>query len=307
MTAVYKSEGWDKVVPKDLVASMTYNKKTYSVLTGVHRANTMWISSAAQKKAGVSLSGSLTWPTFKAAALKMKAKGIDPICLGDKDIWTAAQLLEALIVAEEGAAGWTALLNGSKKWTSAGVKKAVANFNEAMTWVNKDHKALDWTGAVAALAKGTCGVNIMGDWAYGELLVKQNKVDGKDFTYATFGDANTFVTVGDSFVIGKTAKNQAGAVAFAKAIMDPKVQLAFNKLKGSAPVRSDVSTKTLGKYQQGAAKVLANGKKVPSLVHGQALVAAAVGQAYADAVTLLQANKDVAKFSRAMDAAIAAN
>jgi glucose/mannose transport system substrate-binding protein len=307
MTAVYKSEGWDKVVPKDLVASMTYNKKTYSVLTGVHRANTMWISSAAQKKAGVSLSGSLTWPTFKAAALKMKAKGIDPICLGDKDIWTAAQLLEALIVAEEGAAGWTALLDGSKKWTSAGVKKAVANFNEAMTWVNKDHKALDWTGAVAALAKGTCGVNIMGDWAYGELLVKQKKVDGKDFTYATFGDANTFVTVGDSFVIGKTAKNQAGAVAFAKAIMDPKVQLAFNKLKGSAPVRSDVSTKTLGKYQQGAAKVLANGKKVPSLVHGQALVAAAVGQAYADAVTLLQANKDVAKFSKAMDAAIAAN
>ena len=307
MTAVYKSEGWDKVVPKDLVASMTYNKKTYSVLTGVHRANTMWISSAAQKKAGVSLSGSLTWPTFKAAALKMKAKGIDPICLGDKDIWTAAQLLEALIVAEEGAAGWTALLNGSKKWTSAGVKKAVANFNEAMTWTNKDHKALDWTGAVAALAKGTCGVNVMGDWAYGELLVKQNKVDGKDFTYATFGDANTFVTVGDSFVIGKTAKNQAGAVAFAKAIMDPKVQLAFNKLMGSAPVRSDVSTKTLGKYQQGAAKVLANGKKVPSLVHGQALVAAAVGQAYADAVTLLQANKDVAKFSRAMDAAIAAN
>jgi glucose/mannose transport system substrate-binding protein len=307
MTALYKSEGWDKVVPKDLVESMTYNKKTYSVLTGVHRANTMWISSAAQKKAGVSLSGSLTWPKFKAAALKMKAKGIDPICLGDKDIWTAAQLLEALIVAEEGAAGWTALLDGSKKWTSAGVKKAVANFNEAMTWTNKDHKALDWTGAVAALAKGTCGVNIMGDWAYGELLVKQKKVDGKDFTYATFGDANTFVTVGDSFVIGKTAKNQAGAIAFAKAIMDPKVQLAFNKLKGSAPVRSDVSTKTLGKYQQGAAKVLANGKKVPSLVHGQALVAAAVGAAYQEAVTLLQANKDIAKFSKAMDAAIADN
>jgi len=307
MTALYKSEGWDKVVPKDLVESMTYNKKTYSVLTGVHRANTMWISSAAQKKAGVSLSGSLTWPKFKAAALKMKAKGIDPICLGDKDIWTAAQLLEALIVAEEGAAGWTALLDGSKKWTSAGVKKAVANFNEAMTWTNKDHKALDWTGAVAALAKGTCGVNIMGDWAYGELLVKQKKVDGKDFTYATFGDANTFVTVGDSFVIGKTAKNQAGAIAFAKAIMDPKVQLAFNKLKGSAPVRSDVSTKTLGTYQQGAAKVLANGKKVPSLVHGQALVAAAVGAAYQEAVTLLQANKDIAKFSKAMDAAIADN
>ena len=307
MTGLYKSEGWNKVVPKDLVESMTYDKKTYSVLTGVHRANTMWISSAAQKKAGVSLSGSLTWPKFKAAALKMKAKGIDPICLGDKDIWTAAQLLEALIVAEEGAAGWTALLNGSKKWTSAGVKKAVANFNEAMTWTNKDHKALDWTGAVAALAKGTCGVNIMGDWAYGELLVKQKKVDGKDFTYATFGDANTFVTVGDSFVIGKTAKNQAGAIAFAKAIMDPKVQLAFNKLKGSAPVRSDVSTKTLGNYQQGAAKVLANGKKVPSLVHGQALVAAAVGAAYQEAVTLLQANKDVAKFSKAMDAAIADN
>ena len=50
-----------------------------------------------------------------------------------------------------------------------------------------------------------------------------------------------------------------------------------------------------------------NGKRVPSLVHGQANVAAAVGQAYADSVTLLQANKNVSQFTKAMDAAIAAN
>ena len=307
MTSLYKSEGWTKVVPKELVASLTYSGKTYSVLTGVHRGNTVWISAAAQKKAGTNLGGKLTWAAFKAAALKMKAKGIAPLCLGDKDIWTAAQLLEGLIVAEEGAAGWNALLSGKKSWADAGVKTAISHFNEALTWANADHKALDWTGAVAALAKGTCGVNLMGDWAYGELLVKQKKIDSKDFTYGVFGDPNVFVTVGDSFVIGKTAKNQAGAVAFAKAIMDPKVQIAFSKLKGSSPVRSDVNTKSLGKYQQAAAKTLASGQRVPSLTHGQANVAAAVSQAYSDAVTLLEANKDAAKFAKALNLAIASN
>ena len=42
LTALYKSEGWNKVVPKGLVDSMTYNGKTYSVLTGIHRANAVW-------------------------------------------------------------------------------------------------------------------------------------------------------------------------------------------------------------------------------------------------------------------------
>ena len=306
MTSVYKSEGWDKVVPKALMASMTYGGKTYSVLTGIHRANVMWYNKAALKKAGVTLGASTNWAQLSAAATKIKAAGIAPICLGDKDIWTAAQLLEEVLIGEVGAKKFDALAAGKAKWSDKDVTTAVTRFNTLMSWTNADHKALDWTGAVTALANGTCAINVMGDWAYGELIVKHKKKDNVDFGYTIYGNANTFVTVGDSFVIGSKSKNKEGALAFAKAVMDPKVQIAFNKLKGSAPYRTDVSTKSLGRYQQGAAKTLAKGTLVASLVHGQQLVEASIGQAYSDAVTVLQGNKNVAAFAKAMNAATGA-
>lgn len=303
LTALYKSEGWTKVVPKALQDSMSYNGKTYSVLTGIHRANTLWYSKAAFKKAGATLPASATFADLSKAAAKLKAKGIAPLCLGDKDVWTAAQLLEETIIGETNATTWNNLAAGKASWADSKVQTAISHFNTMLTWANSDHKALDWTGAVAALAKGTCGMNVMGDWAYGELQVKQGQKDGVDFGYSVIGDAKTFVTVGDSFVIGSKSKNKAGAEAFIKAIMDPKVQLAFNKLKGSAPYRTDVRTATLGAYQRAAANTLATGTLVASLVHGQQLVAASVSQAFSDGVTVLEANKDGNAFAKAMDAA----
>lgn len=304
LSALYISQGWNKVVPKALIDSMTYNGKTYSVLTGIHRANVIWTNKADLKKAGVTLGASVTWTQLSKAATQLKAAGITPLCLGDKDIWTAAMILENLLVGELGGPAYDQLNQGKMRWSDPKVAKVVGHFNTMLTWANTDHKALDWTGAVAALAQGTCAMNVMGDWAYGELLVKQKKVDGVDFGYTVPGSPHTFVTVGDSFVIGTKAKNPAAAEAFIKTIMDPKVQLAFSKAKGSSPYRSDVSTKTLGKYQQGAAKVLVSGLKVASLVHGQQLVSASISQAFSDGVTFLEANKSAAAFGKSMDTAV---
>ena len=307
LSALYECQGWNEVVPKELIDSMTYDGQITAALTGVHRANVLWYNKPLVESAGVTVPESVTWADFQKMAKTLNDKGIPPLCLGDKDIWTAAQLLEEIIVGEIGADGWQGLLDGTVKWSDPKVQTAVKNFNEAMTWTNPDHKSLDWTGAVTALVEGKCAFNVMGDWAYGELITKHKKVDGTDFGYAYFGDPSTFVTVGDAFVVGNGSDNPAAGEAFVIGLMSPEGQLAFNKLKGSAPVRSDVDVTQLGVYQQGAAKTLADGKKVASLVHGQALVPAANGQAFADSVTLLQAKGDAAAFGKAMDDAFAAN
>jgi glucose/mannose transport system substrate-binding protein len=307
LSTLYTCEGWDKVVPTELVDSMSYDGKVYAALTGVHRANVLWYNKPLVEGAGVTVPANMTWADFSAIAKQLQDKGITPICLGDKDIWTAAQLLEEIIVGEVGADGWKALLDGSLSWSDPKVQTAVENFNTALGMTNKDHKNLDWAGAVAALADGKCAFNLMGDWAYGELTTKLKKVDGTDFGYTVLGDPNTFVTVGDAFVVGEGSKNPAGAQAYIAALMSPEGQIAFNKLKGSSPVRSDVDTSQLGTYQQGAAATLTNGTKVASLVHGQALVPAADSQALSDNTTLLQAKGDAAAFGAAMDKAFAAN
>ena len=80
----------------------------------------------------------------------------------------------------------------------------------------------------------------------------------------------------------------------------------FAKLKGASPARTDVDLSSIGPVGQRNAKALASGTLVPSLVQDSALTTKGASQAFSDAVTLLVASGDGAKFAVAMDAAIAA-
>lgn len=306
LTALYASEGWAKVLPKPILDSLTVDGEVRGVAVGVHRGNNLYFNNAVLAKAGVKLGDGTTWDEFAAAAAKVKAAGVAPLCLGDKDVWTDVTLLENILIAEVGADSWMKLLTGKMPWSDAKVATAVEHFKTALTWAQPDHQALDWTGAVAALADGKCAFNSMGDWEYGELLVKQNKVDGKDFGATILGDPTVFATVTDVFVVGKGSKNEAGAIAWMKALMDPKAQLEFGKLKGTSPARNDVDMSTTGPAAQRNAATLAKGTLIPSLVQDAAAIPAAVSQAFSESVTLLVANGDAAAFAKAMDAAIAA-
>jgi len=306
LSSLYAANGWAKVMPKSLLDSLTYDGKIYAVPTGPERNSVIWWNKALLAQAGVTLGDSVSWTQFEAAANALKAKGITPLCLGDQDVWTAATLLEGMLVGELGADEWNGLLSGKAKWSDPKVIAVVNHFDEALGWANTDHKSLDWTGAVADLANGKCAINVMGDWAYGELVVKNKKVDGTDFGYSFLGDPSTFITVTDVFVVGKGTKNPDAGLAWAKAIMQPDTEIAFSQAKGSVPPRTDTPVTALGTYQQEAAKTFASGTLVPSLIQGQANIAASIGQAFSDGVTLLEGNSDAAKFGASMDAAVAA-
>ena len=42
ITDLYKSEGWDKVMPAGIVDQMTKDGEIYGVLAGIHRGNGLW-------------------------------------------------------------------------------------------------------------------------------------------------------------------------------------------------------------------------------------------------------------------------
>jgi glucose/mannose transport system substrate-binding protein len=305
LTDLYKQQNWSSVLPKSLLDSLSVDGKIMAVATGVHRGNVLFYNKAVLDKAGVTLGDSTSWADFEAAATKVKATGIAPLCLGDKDVWTDVTLLENIIIGDVGATTWNGLLDGSVKWTDPKVATAVEHFKTALTWAQEDHQSQDWTGAVAALAEGKCAFNSMGDWEYGELLVKQAKIDGTDFSATILGDANTFATVTDVFIVGKGSKNEPAAIAWTKALMDPVAQVEFAKLKGASPARNDVDLSSIGPIGQKNAKALSSGTLVPSLVQDSALTTKGASQAFSDAVTLLVANGETSTFAKAMDAAIA--
>jgi len=306
LTDLYATQGWADVLPESLLESLTVNGEIHAVATGVHRGNNLFYNKAVLDAAGVTLDDDTTFAELEAAADAIAATGVAPLCLGDVDVWTDVTLLENLILAEVGADTWMGLLNGDISWSDPGVVTAVGNLSTALSWAQEDHQALDWTGAVQALADGRCAFNSMGDWAYGELLVKQELVDGVDFDSTVLGDANIFATVTDVFVVGAGSDNEDGAIAWMKALMDPDGQLSFSRFKGSSPARNDVDVSTGGPIAQRNAAALADGILVPSLVQDQALIPPAISQAFSESVVLLVATGDVEAFTSAMDAAIAA-
>lgn len=49
LSSLFKSEGFDKVFPKDLIKLISTNGKIWSVPVNVHRSNVMWYNPAKLK------------------------------------------------------------------------------------------------------------------------------------------------------------------------------------------------------------------------------------------------------------------
>ena len=124
ITDLYKSEGWDEVVPKDLIDMLTKNGQTYAVLVGVHRGNDLWYNKKVLEKNGIKVGDKMTFAEFFAAAEKLKAAGVTPLAVGDSGSWATAQLFENTLLGTVGPLGWTDLFTGKMAWDHPKVKRA---------------------------------------------------------------------------------------------------------------------------------------------------------------------------------------
>ena len=299
ISSIYEDNGWEKVIPQAVLDMVQVDGKYYSVPVNAHRANVLWTNPTLLKDNGISWDASTTPEQFMADAKKLSDAGVTPLCLGDKDIFAASQLLETLIIGQVGADGWKKLNSGDMSFDDDAVKTAVQEYVDLLGMANKDHSALTWDQAAVMVGEGKCAANLMGDWAYGELLNKGYK-EGTDFSYVTMpGTSDVFDFVGDAFVKPTDGPNAAGEEAWLKLLLDPKVQADFNLKKGSTPIRTDVALDDFPPYQKEAANDFRSNTIVSSLAHAE-IAPAEFAQAYADAVTALNGDKNVDNFTNAM-------
>jgi len=300
VSALYTKNGWVGKLPSQIDAMLKKNGKYYAVPVNAHRANTLWTNPAVLQKAGVSWSNSTTLDQWVSDLQKIKASGTTPLCLGDKDIFASAQLLESVIISHTGAQGWRDLFTNKLSFADAKVRSALKVYGQLLGLANPDHTAETWDQAVVQMTEGKCAATLMGDWAYGEMINK-GKAEGKDFTYIPFpGTSGTYVFVGDAFVIpAKDGPNPTAEKAWLSVMLEPQVQKDFNKAKGSAPVRTDVPLDDFPAYQKAAAQSLRQDQVVSSLAHRQ-VAPAEFAQIYADAVTTFNGAKDVDSFINTM-------
>jgi len=305
LTSVYKSEGWDKVVPKEIVDNTGRDGQTYAVETGVHRGNVLWFNKHLLQSHGISITPQTSMSEFLADVNKLKSAGVTPVCLGDGSGGFGDQMmLEGTLLGELGPDAWNGLFDGKTKWSDPRVTAGLKDYQALYEASNSDHSGLTWDEAVKDLASGKCAFNIMGDWAYGELK-KDGAKDGVDFGYVPVpGAPTTFDMVIDSFVVAKNAKHAANAIDWTKVIMSKSGQTEFSLQKGSIPVRTDVSMSSFPPYQQQSAQDFRSSSEqlVWSLANGEVGSPAFV-QAYDNAINQFNASKDTGAFEQALTTA----
>jgi len=304
ITDMYKSEGWDKVLPKSFIDNILTSKdgQIYIVLTGVHRHNDLWYNKKLLDKNGITIGKTLSMDDFMAAADKLKAAGIPALCVGDKDIWTVDTIWESLLVASVGPDNYMNLWSGKMALDDPKVKASMDALGKLLPYENTDHSALSWDQAVKALMDGKCAFNVMGDWAYGEFVNAKQK-DNVDFGWVNFpGTDGSFLVVADGFTLAKGAPHPDNAKTWLKVVGSKDGQEGFNPLKGSIPIRSDIDRTKFGIYHNWSMDSFAKDQLLPSVVQGSA-AAPSFQQALYDGTTAFVTDKNSDAFAKTLVAA----
>ncbi|WP_336644531.1 ABC transporter substrate-binding protein [Microbacterium sp. USHLN186] len=285
LSSFYEDNGLNDVFPETLLDRLTVDGKIYSVPSNIHRANVVWVNTSLLSDAGIDpKSAPADLDAWMADMDKLKAAGVQtPLSVATD--WTQVQLFENVLLSVLGAEDYQGLWDGSTKFDSDEVTKAIDAYTKLLSYANTDGTGQDWPVATDMVIDGTAAYNVMGDWALAEFDAK-GKTYGTDYTtWPTPGTEGMFDFLADSFTLTVGAPHAGGAKNWLKTISSAEGQKAFNLAKGSIPARTDADPADYPEYQQGAIKSFSEDTVVSSLAHGAAVkvswlndITSAIGQ-----------------------------
>ena len=244
---VAKREGWDKFLPEPILSVIRVQGHYYAVPVNIHMQSWIWYSKAAFKKAGIAKEPASMDELF-AALDKMKAAGIVPLAHGGQ-AWQENILFLAMLAHVGGTDLYLKVLRDRDPAAinSEAFKKVLTTFKRLQSYVDSGAPGRNWNDATAMVISGKAGMQVMGDWAKGEFAAAKMTA-GKEYgCIAGFNNKSPYLIQGDAFVFPKTTNPTQIRYQklLASTIVSPTTQVAFNKLKGSIPIRGDVDASSM--------------------------------------------------------------
>jgi glucose/mannose transport system substrate-binding protein len=289
--ALAATEGWDAVLPQAVKDFTKVDGHYVSVPTNVHRTDMIWASKAAFDKIGAPFP--TTWDELNALAPRFRDAGIVPLAHGGQP-WQEVYMFEAVALGVGGAGFYRKALVDLDDATLRGPQMVAvfAQLAQLRGMIDSNAPGRDWNLASAMVINGEAAMQIMGDWAKGE-FTNAGKVPGDDYACIPVpkndGQAGFVYLVNSLSLFAQTDPEASKAQeVLASAIMDPQVQIDFNRAKGAIPARMDADMTALDACAQATAKDLvgadAAGTAVPTFAGTHAAGGAIVGAA-TDAIT----------------------
>lgn len=304
ISAAFQKDNLATALPAAIMDAVTVDGKQFGVPSGAHRSNMVWFNTGVLEKAGIKApADGYSSDAFLADLEALKKAGVTPLCLGGKDNFTTAELFENILLSKIGGDGWASIIKDRFEWDGAPVKSALQQLDTILNHADPAARTLTWDQATKKLASGGCGFLVMNDSVYGELRA-DGAEEGKDFGYVAYPEtADDFLAVVDTFVVSQNTPNGQNALDFLSVIGSSKTTVAFNAVKGSVPLRTDVSLDTMSPYQQQSASVLRDGSVLLSIVHGEAM-STTFQQGFYDGVSAFADSRDTNVFINTLEDAV---
>ncbi|MBW6393436.1 ABC transporter substrate-binding protein [Billgrantia antri] len=240
--ALAQRDHWRKLLPAFVIDVISYGDRIYFAPSNIHLENWLWTSQTIFNELG--LAPPETWDELFATAERIEAAGYPAIAMGSAP-WEAALIFHSIMYDTMGAEGYAAVFHGDRDAVLApSMREAldrlrrVSRFTEPAT----ARAGRTWADATRMIGRGEAGMQLMGDWAKGE-LVSLGYTAGQDFgcSFIPGTSATHFMAI-DGFAFPLTARDGAAHAqhTFARMVLEPDNQLAFSRLKGSLPVRTDI-------------------------------------------------------------------
>jgi glucose/mannose transport system substrate-binding protein len=206
----------------------------------LHRENGLFYNKALFAAHHLAVPTNIT--ELMAVCKKFKAAGVIPFATARQG-WVLRMMLNSLITGTMGSTAYHDYFTGESAAGLTQLRAGIVVLGEILqSYVNPDagEEGFIWSNATQTLFNGDAAMFFHGDWARG-YLVDLGWRPGVDFgVVAAPGAPDLFVYWGDSLAIPRGAKNAKGARAFLRTVASPEGQVAFNRFKGSTPIRGDV-------------------------------------------------------------------
>lgn len=244
LNALFDEQGLSAALMPEVLASVTIDGGIYAMPVNIHRENSLFYNK--QIFADHKVKPPTTLAAFLTACQTLKAEGVTPVATSYQGS-VLRIMFDSLAMGTMGADAYHDFMSGGPR-DDAGLEAAIDVFADVLeNFVNADtgDPSFGWTNAAEAVFDGKAAMFLHGDWAKGR-FVQLGWTPGIDFGVLGAPGASDLFSFGvDTFSLPAGAPNPEGALGFLTTIGSLKGQVAFNKLKGSTPIRPDVPSAEL--------------------------------------------------------------
>jgi len=267
---------WPNILHPTVDQLIQYQGQYVAVPFGVHRINGLWLNRELLAASGLPVPRH--WKDFFSLARKFQDMGVIALVHGNEP-WQNATLFETLVLSSGGPKLYRAVFEQLDEAAilSDPFAQALGLLSRLKGLMDADINGRTWPQSTRLLADGQAGMQIMGDWVAGELTAWQ--ANDKVWCASVPETADDHLYSIDTMVMFKdlALSSYQAQISFAETMARTDVQLNYNRLKGSVPVRLDIQPEALSDCAQTSYRLFkaneAQGTLAPSLAHSMVATA----------------------------------